>query len=436
MGVVSPLLGCGAQTTGKTRTEIARIDDEHLAAALAILDAKLESAAVWSRKTLTNQLALDHDEERFDRSRTHLVVLSAREHGTATRIVLKNPTPDQLMRAATSLSEHAIAPPIELVAVEDVDWQSTWTQKHSDYRGPVRAIFAEAQNHGGSRVVYRTSYLQSVHTEQRLISQTQNIRSRAQRTRGGVVMGAWAGGEIASAHAEVSGQGGPALVSLTDDAIAKAATQTLSHLHARSAPSGVQEVLLSPATAAMLVYGGIAKSPTALRASGEHAVHIVDDPRSGFGATTFTAGGQRAVPHTLVGDDGSALPANARWQFDNRGTLTSEPSHVRMESGVEDLGALVAKVGTGVLLEGPELCRLDSRGERIAIVSSRGREIVNGRFTGRLFARMLTTAPLSAFLLDTRAIGRVHETVTFETNGIAGSAQAPHWLSSATVNKA
>jgi predicted Zn-dependent protease len=433
---LSPLLGCGAQSTGRTRTVVSRIRDEDLAAALAVLDAKLEGATVWSRRTEAYELALDHDEERFDRFREHLVVLSAVVNRSPARIVLRGPTREEVLRAAKSLSNSEIAPPMKPIAVLGVDWQKTWTRKHSDFRTPLRALFSEAQQHGGSRVIYRSSYLHSVHSEQRFLSNSQNLRSRTQRTRGGVVMGAWAGGEIANSHAQVSGQGGPALVVLSDDTIAATADRTLSHLHARSAPSGQQEVLLSPETAALLAYKALAKSPTPLSNAGAYKFRIVDDPSTGYGARIHNAAGERVVAQTLLGDGGSALSLASRMSLGNDGTLQAEPSHVRVEGGTNDLATLVARIETGVLLEGPELCRLDSRGERLAILCNRAREILKGRFTGRRFARTLTSASTADFMSNTVALGSNREVLAFDTNGIAGSAEAPHWLSRASVHKA
>jgi len=100
------------------------------------------------------------------------------------------------------------------------------------------------------------------------------------------------------------------------------------------------------------------------------------------------------------------------------------------------VSSLVAGIETGVLLEGPEYCRLDSRGERFALVCSRAREIQKGRFTGRLFARSLTSSISSEFIANTSALGRKSTVLAVETNGIPGSAEAPHWLSRATVHKA
>tara|TARA_R110002096_G_scaffold16898_15_gene58276 strand:- start:64530 stop:65876 length:1347 start_codon:yes stop_codon:yes gene_type:complete len=429
---LSPLLGCGAQTANKRSAATAGVRDDDLASALAILDAKLENATVWSQATHTDALSIDHDEERFDRLHEHLVVLSALKDKVPTQLVLVGPTPEQIVLAATSLSEHAIVPAMTLAPMAEDGWGTPWTRKHSDYRTPVRALFSIAQQHGGSRVVYRSAYLYSVHTEQRFLSRSKNLRSRSQRTRGGVVMGTWAHGEMALGHTQVSGLGGPALVSLSGDAIAQAADQALAHLHARSAPSGAQEVLLSPETAALLAYAALAKTATPLQ--GSYNVRIEDDPTTGYGAMHHDALGEAAVAHTLVGEE--ATTALLRLRRGNGGILRSEATNLRVDGDAEELASLVARIETGVLLEGPELCRLDSRGERLAIVCSRAREILKGRFTGRLFSRTLATANVREFFSNTVALGTSREAFAFDTDGIAGSAEAPHWLSRADVHKA
>lgn len=429
---LSPLLGCGAQVANKGSAATVGVSDDDLALALAILDAKLEDATVWSQATHTDALSIDHDEERFDRLQEHLVVLSAVKDGTPTQLVLVGPTREQILLAATSLSEHAIAPAMKLGPIAEVGWDSSWTRKHSDYRTPLRTLFSVAQQHGGSRVVYRSAYLYSVHTEQQLLSRSKNLRSRSQRTRGGVVMGAWANGEMARGHTQVSGNGGPDLVALSSDAIAETADQALAHLHARSAPSGPQEVLLSPETAALLSYSALAKTTTPLQ--GSYNVRIEDDPTTGYGAMHHDALGEEAVAQTLVGEEATA--GLLRLRRGNGGTLRSEATNVRVDGEAEELASLVARIETGVLLEGPELCRLDARGERLAIVCSRAREILKGRFTGRLFSRTLSTTPVSEFLSNTVALGTRREAFAFDSEGIAGSAEAPHWLSRAEVHKA
>ncbi len=434
---VGPLLGCGAQSGQATHTTRSAIDDRQLTNALAILDGKLDRASLWSRKTETYELSLDHEEEQFTRGHEHLVVITAETAGRPWRVVLRNPGADDLLLAASSLAKHAIARPMKLAAPESHAWDATWARKHIDYRSPVRELFAEGRKHGGSRVIYRSAYLRSVHTETRIISRAQNLRGRAQRTLGGIVMGAWAGGEIATAHSEVSGQGGPGLLKLVPDAVEAVAEECLAHLHARSYPEGHQEVLLCPEAAALVAFEAVARSAAERPTTSEtSALSIVDDPTRGYGAMPFDDEGTRAVSHELVGPNASSLPARGRMRMRADGALKRRPSHVVIERGVEDRDTLVQRIGTGVLLEGPELCHLGRLGERFALTCSRAREIRDGRFTGRLFARTITTARLSEFLSSTVALGVEGTTVAFEESGVGGSAQAPHWLTSAVVHQA
>ncbi|MCP4447589.1 MAG: twin-arginine translocation signal domain-containing protein [Myxococcales bacterium] len=435
-GALGQLLGCAARQSATAQATAPGVKDEHLAKALTVLEANTKNARVWSRETRSFELSLDHEQERFDVFLDYLVVLSGERDGKLARIALHDPTPQQLALAAASLSEHAIAPALPLQPVRSSGWNQERTQAHSEYREPLRSLFAAAQGHGSSRIVYQYSYLQSIQTEQRFLSRSHNLRSRSQRTRGGLIMGAWAGGEVATAEAQVSGQGGPRLVKLSDAKLASVADETLAHLHARSAPSGAQEVLLSPKTAAMLAHHAIGRAQIAGPLSANTVLRVTDNPAVGYGALAHD---DEAVPtseHVLVDTAIAPLQASGRRRFDRDAMLRVMPTHLEVESGDSELGELVARVKTGVLLEGPELCGVDSRGERLSLLSSRGREIVDGRFTGRLFARTLCTASISDFISDTVALGRDAESVSFEDHGIASSSEAPHWLSQAKVHSA
>ena len=433
---LAPLLGCGASAPRSTKEPLTRLGDEQLLTALSILDPKLDDARIFSRQNTSDHVVLDHEREEYQRNREHLVVLSGQRDGVASSIVLLNPDYDELLLAATQLSGHAVARPMQLGPLEQVRKRRSGIHRHSEYRDPVRTILAQAQEHGLSRIIYRSSYLHSVHSEQRLISRSQNLRFDSQRTRAGLVMAAWARGEIATSDIQVSGQGGPALVRFSAQDLESVADQTLAHLYARSAPSGAQDVLLCPEAAAMLAYHGIAKARATLPADYQGAARVVDDPRVGYGAMTYDDEGLKAAPQILLGTGAGPAPVSGRSRIDAEGVRCSRPCHVRVEPGEHSLADLVANVKTGVLLEGPELCVLDSRGETVSLLASRGREIRDGRFTGRLFARTLSRLQLSEFLSTTSGLGNASATLAFDDRGIASSAQAPHWLGRAHVEAA
>lgn len=378
-------------------------------------------------------LMIDHEDERFDHQRQHLIVLSGLQGGVPRRIALTDPTPESLHEAAKTFSKDERPSSLALAATESLDWNAERNFEESAYRERARSVFASAQRPGSSRIIYRSAHLQSVFSEQRLLSASQHVQLRSQRTRGGVLMAAWAGDEVATAHDEVSGHGGPELFELSDQRLEQVAQDTLSHLHARSAPQDGDEVILSPPCAAMLAHHAIAACPVKLDAPPSNIVRVFDDPQSGYGRLAMDDEGKKPALHALVGSEGTALPTNGRMRFDEAGELRKAPTHLRIETEESSLPALVSRVKAGVLLEGPELCALDARGERFSLLSSRAREIRDGRFTGRLFARTLTTAHLAKFISTTIALGDRSETVSFEANGIGSSAEAPYWLGLATV---
>ncbi len=422
--------------TSESHASQVAMGEPELTKALAILDATLENPVVWSRTNESYDIVLDHEEESFTRGIEHLVVLSASGNGQQLRSVLRNPSPIALERAAKSLAAHSDSPWLKLPEPTEHAWRATWSRNHTDYRNRVRTLFENARAVGGSRVIYRSAQLRSVHTQTQLMSPNRHLRAKAQRTRGGLVMGAWARGEIATGFAEASGQGGPGLVSLPTDRIAEVAESCLAHLHARSSPEeGAQSILLSPDAAALLAFEAVAKSRTPHKVgSATSALRVIDAPERGYGAMAFDDEGVPSIAHTLVGANASPLPRASRTRYDHRGQLATRPTHVSIEAGVEDLDALVERIQNGVFLEGPEHCHLSRDGERFALQCSRAREIRGGRFTGRLFARTLATGVLSDFLSDTVALGHTRNTLAFDGAGYGGSAEAPHWLSSAGVS--
>ena len=109
------------------------------------------------------------------------------------------------------------------------------------------------------------------------------------------------------------------------------------------------------------------------------------------------------------------------------------PSNVVVDAGTASELDLVADVREGVFLEAPLHCSVDPEGKSLALLCGRGREIRNGHFTGRVFSRLLATAPCDAFLDDTRALGKRRRSHAFQEGPIAMSARSPAWLSRAQV---
>jgi len=426
-------MGCHEQRTTQAAPALAALGDDELLSAISILDAALANARISDIKRNSYIISIDHEQESFDRPREERTILSGVRDGVEHRSVLINPTGEELIAAATRLAQGEKGPMISPPALRDLKPEDRPLGRRGEYRNPVRKIFSESQEHGRSRIVYRSAYLQTHETALRILSRKQNIRNHQRRTRAGLIMGAWAAGDIATANVQVSGGGGPKLAVLSPLQLQSVAEQTLAHLHARSAPTGVQEVILCPEAAALLAYHGIAQSNASIEQRENTSLRVDDDPSYGYGEVLVDDIGTPGLLHSLVGENGKPLDPRGRTRFDAEAQLRAFPSHVRVHGGDATLLDLVTKVDQGVLLEGPELCTLNASGDRMALVSSRGREIRGGRFTGRLFSRTLATASLSEFIAETSGLGTDRSTWAFDDSGVPGSAEAPHWLSRARV---
>lgn len=182
----------------------------------------------------------------------------------------------------------------------------------------------------------------------------------------------------------------------------------------------------------MLAYHGVAQGAP-LRARGPYPVTIIDDPARGYGGFARDDLGQEAPSRRLVGalEPEPILPGYPR--RDNRAALRSLPSHVVVAAGEIGLDALIASIKEGVLLQDPVHCHLDPRSDRLSLICSQAREIHNGRFTGRLFARQLIRAGRQDFIDATTGLGAEPTALAFDEAGIPVSTSAPHWLSRAQV---
>ncbi len=412
------------------------LGEQQLLDALSILDTKLGDARIWSSLQTVHELSRDHEEERYDLRDTHRIVLSGQQGDRVIRVALENPTSEELLASAKRISNQRIAK----TAPEQMAQSSHGPHvgyELSDYRTPLRRIFHDAQDHGSSRIIYREAYLQSTHSRTRLLSRSQDLRVEAHRSRGGLVMGTWTGGALATGEAQVSGLGGPALVRLTSTQLETAADDALAHLHARRAPSGDLEVLLCPEAAAMFAHHCIAHPSAVFRAAQTGPAHVVDDPSSGYGGLLVDDEGVASQPQLLLGlGTGVSLLPQGRMRFDAQAQLRLAPTHVRVSLGTSDLTELVSRIKNGVLLQGPTMCTLDSRGEKVSLLASRGHEIRNGRFTGRVFSHTLSSFLMRDFLSTTAALGNEVRAISFHHDGIASSAEAPYWLGSARVEAA
>lgn len=404
-----------------------------------LVDQHLDQAFVWSRRTESYAVTLDSSEQRFDHAGQHWIVIGGLREGSEHSIAFLDTRGEALMsRARTflaSFGRRSGRSALEVPTLERLGVEHASELAHtptSEFREPAVRLFEQSQKLGSSRIVFRASYLEAHSGEQFFLSRKQHQQVHSRRARGGILMAAWTGDDLASAQRQISGPGGPELVRLAADQIEACAQEALSHLHARSAATGMQEVLLSPEASAMLAYHGFAQGRRRL-AGGPQLVTIVDRPRDGYGGFARDDLGQESLAQMLVGDTSQAPINPGHMRRDNRAVLRRLPSHVVVTPGTASLDTLIASIERGILLQAPVHCHLDPRTDRLSLICAQGREIHNGRFTGRLFARQLIRAGRQDFVDATTGLGLEPTTLAFDEAGVPVSASAPHWLSRAQV---
>jgi TldD protein len=287
--------------------------------------------------------------------------------------------------------------------------------------------------------VHRGSYLTCDDIESRLLSEQHNQQVRTVRTRIGVLFAAWTGDDVAVAVAESSGVGGLELATLSDSQLQSAADDALAYVHARSAPSGLQDVILSPGGGGLVALHAIARPGFAgiPRPTPQGPLRVSNDPTlaGAYGSYLRDERGDPPSRQELFGSLAADLEKGTM-RRDADCVLRSRPGNIVVEAGTLSLEDLVRDVKEGVYLEGPRYCSVDEMGSSMALLAGRGREIRDGRFTGRLFSRLLATADCATFFDDTRALSKDNSLQAVDDNSVAISMRSPHWLSRAKVEAA
>ncbi len=439
-GVVAGFVGaCRESRRNATPVVHQRQVGDLLSELFHLADRRLERAYVWSRRSDTYRVRIDSSENRFDSESEHWVIVGGYRDGAEHSSALLGASVDDLRTSAleflarfTPRSKEAATRLPKRLLLGDADATSLEARHPSEFRDPAQALFEKAQSLSESRIVFRGSYIESTRCDQSLLSAAHNQRIHSLRTRGGVMLGAWSGDEIASSHEQASGIGGPELLQISDGQIEAAAAEALSHLHARSSASGEQEVLLNPEASATIAFHAFARAPAALH-SDSPLLRIIDDPRVGYGQLQRQDSGQEARVSTLVGTLESTERAPGYLRRDERALLRRMPANVSVVAGSTPSDALISSVKQGVLVQGPLHCALSPDGDRFSLLCSQAREIRDGRFTGRLFARQLVMADRRDFVASTRALGSESKSLAFTSWGMPMSASGAHWLSRARV---
>ncbi len=297
-------------------------------------------------------------------------------------------------------------------------------------------LFDRSRRRGGSRIVYRTAFLDVDDREVAFVGDGRDLLQRIVRARDGVAFVGAAGSTTYTSIAEQAGTGGLDTIAIEDDDLEAAADSALALLTARRAPSGEFDLVLDPTAAAQLVGRCVAPAlhfeqweigasrAATLRdqAIGSELITIVDDPSlpGGYGSHFFDDDGREAMPTTLV--DHGVLAVNfARGQRASNVYLSGGDAagHDELMSGVEN----------GLLLEGALAAYTDPAHWSVGLRASRAREIASGKLTGRLYGPLLVHGDVPGLLGAARAATR---DVRF-TPGDAMAMGAPYLLTRGTV---
>ncbi len=436
---------CAGPTTGRRNDNFAASQGDVLPQVLEILDSRLPGAFVWSRHSHRHRVSKDSQEQHFDSHRFESVVFGDNEHtlgihnannhdllSAALRFV--DNLPDGAKRKAGASESFRLPKAVEMRSALAID---PARQSHDAFLKRVATTYSQAQKQGGSRIIYRNSYLLTDDVESRYLSRSQNQRVREVRFRAGVLFAAWTGDEVVTSVAERAARGGLELNSPSVNDLRRGAASALAHVHARSAPSGIRDVILSSECAGLVAMQAIAKPGFVLgpRPTPQGPLRAINDPTRNRGYGSYLRDDRGDTPSALsfFGDLPVMKMHPGNMRRDEALGLRPMPSNVVVPAGTATEAELIADVREGVFLEAPLHCSVDPAGKSLALLCGRGREIRNGNFTGRVFSRLLATAACAAFFDDTRALGKRLQSHAFQEGPIAMSARSPAWLSRAHV---
>ena len=325
----------------------------------------------------------------------------------------------------------------------------------------VDALHQRAARVGGSRVVYRGSYLTVDDTETLFISKDRDLRQRIVRTRGGVLLVAWTGSAPTVDDASRSGTIGLEALDVGSDELERAAERALSLITARPAPSGTRDVVVDPTITALIAHeclGSIfagdrwQRPPVgAQRQLGSELITLVDDPSmvGGFGSYFFDDEGQTATRTVLVESGqlrgtisdlasatamGKGSSGNGRRRSPLHG-VAPRLSNIAFATGATPRAELMASVDSGLLVEGALAARADPRTHRFAVRASRAREIHAGKLTGALYDTIDLHGDVYELLAAVRAVSAESGRYPARDDGVPISRGGPFMVSRTEVSR-
>ncbi len=468
-----PLLSCGSATgrlEGPTRAD--RADPEALREQLRALVDELERrypAAHGSIQLRTRGgAAADASERGVNLETTGAAVFAAFDGKRWLEQATSDLSTDGLSAATRSLTSRAGAGPGGRPTRREVIDRRTdlridpLTVPVERWLAGVDALAARTLDLGGSRIVYRGSYLTVDELRTLFVGGGRDLFQRIVRTRAGVVFVAVTGSTPSADEASYSGTTGLEVLDLPDAALAEGAERALALLTARPAPSGDGEVVLDPSLTSLLAQRCIgpafegdrwasresrAAALTGSRIAAD-TVTVIDDPAAagGYGSYFFDDEGTDARAVTLIEAGIAREPllgqasARALKRASNGHARRPSPlepaataaSNLRVSAGKLPVADLIASVSRGLLVEGGLAAHCDPGTLRFALRASRAREIVAGRLTGRLYAEVDVIGDLPSLLGAVRGASAMSSSIASD-HGLPSSATAPAIATTARV---
>lgn len=436
---------CAGAEQARRKEDRALALEDVLPQVLEIVDARLAGAYVWSRQSQRLRASKDSEEQRCDLEVSEDVVFGGEGHSLAIR----NVSPQALLtraqrfvatlpRAATPRRTHISALQIPAPKSPGVKGKNDWSDKrYRIFPESVSELYTKSQREADSRIIYRSSYLLEDEVDSRYLSRDHNQRHHEERKRVGVLFAVWTGDDVISSIAERATSGDIDFAGPSQKELSRSAENALAHVHARSAPSGLQDVILSSECAALVAMRAIAMPGLRLgpRAAPSGPLRVHNDPAlpHGYGNYLHDARGDTPMALDFFGAQTLEQMQHGNMRRDRQLGLRALPANVVVKPGQASEQDLIADVTEGVYLDAPLHASVDPLGQSLALLCGRGREIRNGRFTGRLFSRLLASAECEPFFAETRALGKTQQALAFEESGVAMSAHSPAWLSRARV---
>ncbi|ACY16373.1 peptidase U62 modulator of DNA gyrase [Haliangium ochraceum DSM 14365] len=331
----------------------------------------------------------------------------------------------------------------------------------------AEAFYERARAVTGSRIVHQAAFALCNDEERVFLGRGRDRSQRIVRTRAGAI---FAGHEVrrrrgagddalAALRAELVDSGGIASLDELlpgEEALAAAAERALTLFAPVAPPRGEFDIVLAPSLVARLIHDCVAPALDAAlwrdglsaaaalggAAVAAPAITLIDDPSAagGYGSYAFDDEGAAAAATALIDagvlrapltDHASAralgLPntANARCS-QGSAVPAPRPSNLVLRPGTRSLGALIAEIDHGFLLDGCMFAQVEPRTWRVRLRAARAYEIRRGKRTGAVYPDIDIAGSVPALLGAARAVSSEAERFCYGGGAyLASSALAP-----------